>query len=174
MVAYAFAAQFPEETEQLVLIDTPLPGLPGWQEIYNGPEWHFRFNGPTPEALVKGRERIYFEHYWNDFAFDKSHSIPEADRVIYTEAYSRPGRLRASWEYYLSFPQTAIEFPQYAKKKLTMPVLAMGGDKANGPVLKNQVKIVAADPVIIDLKDTGHWVLEERPKETMDALNKFL
>jgi len=98
MVAYAYAAQFPAETEKLVVMDAFLPGVPGWEPIYNSPTiWHFRFHGPTPDALVQGRERIYFEHFWNDFAADKTRSIPEADRKAYTEAYSRPGRMRAAW-----------------------------------------------------------------------------
>jgi pimeloyl-ACP methyl ester carboxylesterase len=98
MVAYAYAAQFPAETEKLVLMDAFLPGVAGWEAIYNNPGiWHFRFNGPTPEKLVEGRERIYFEHFWNDFAADKTRSIPEADRKAYAEAYARPGRMRAGW-----------------------------------------------------------------------------
>ena len=81
MVAYAYAAQFPSETEKLVLMDAFLPGVAGWEAIYNNPTiWHFRFNGLTPEALVRGRERTYFEHFWNDFAADKTKSIPEAAR----------------------------------------------------------------------------------------------
>ena len=104
MVAYAYAAQFPAETEKLVLMDAFLPGVPGWEAIYNNPGiWHFRFNGPTPEKLVEGRERTYFEHFWNDFAADKTRSIPEAERVAYTAAYSRPGRMRAGWAYFVSF-----------------------------------------------------------------------
>jgi pimeloyl-ACP methyl ester carboxylesterase len=80
MVAYAYASQFPEETEKLVLMEAGLPGVAGFEIVYNGPAWHFRFNGPTPEALVKGRERIYLDHFWNDFAADKDRSIPETDR----------------------------------------------------------------------------------------------
>ena len=69
MVAYAYAAQFPAETEKLVVMDAFLPGVAGWEAVYNNPAiWHFRFNGPTPELLVQGRERIYFEHFWNNFA----------------------------------------------------------------------------------------------------------
>src|SRR3979490_594177 len=133
MVAYAYAAQFPSEVEKLVVMDAFLPGVAGWEPIYNNPDnWHFRFNGPTPEALVQGRERIYFEHYWNDFAADKTHSIPEAERQAYTAAYSRPGRMRAGWAYFIAFPQTAKDFAQLARTKLTMPVLTIGGDKANG------------------------------------------
>ena len=87
MVAYAYAAQFPSEVEKLVVMDAFLPGVAGWEDVYNNPGiWHFRFNGSTPEALVQGRERIYYEHFWNDFAADKTHSIPEADRVAYAAA----------------------------------------------------------------------------------------
>src|SRR2546430_4885919 len=103
MVAYAYAAQFAAEVEKLVLMDAFLPGVGEWEAVYNNPGfWHFRFNGPTPEALVNGRERTYFEHFWNDLAADESRSIPEADRKAYTAAYSRPGRMRAGWAYFVS------------------------------------------------------------------------
>jgi pimeloyl-ACP methyl ester carboxylesterase len=174
MVGYAYAAQFPEETEKLVLMEAPLPGIAGFERAYNGPAWHFRFNGPTPEKLVEGRERVYFEHFWNDFAFDSTRSIPEEDRQIYTEKYSRPGRIHAGWQYYISFQKAAVEFPEFARTKLKMPVLAIGGDKSNGPLLSEQVKLVAANPEIILLKDTGHWLMDERPKEIVDALSRFL
>jgi pimeloyl-ACP methyl ester carboxylesterase len=175
MVAYAYAAQFPKETEKLVVMDAFLPGVQGWEDVYNNPAiWHFRFNGPTPEALVKGRERTYFEHFWNNFAADKTRSLPEADRAVYTAAYARPGRMRAGWAYFVSFQQAAKDFAELSKTKLAMPVLAIGGEKANGTLLGQQVKIVASDATMVVLKDTGHWVLEEQPKQTTDALLKFL
>ncbi len=124
---------FPAETEKLVVMDAFLPGVAGWEDVYNNPGiWHFRFNGPTPEALVRGRERIYFDYFWNDFAADKTHSIPEADRAAYAAAYARPGRMRAGWAYFVSFQQAAKDFAQLSQTKLTMPVLAIGGEKANG------------------------------------------
>jgi pimeloyl-ACP methyl ester carboxylesterase len=175
MVADAYAAQFPAEMEKLVLMDAFLPGVPGWEAIYNNPGiWHFRFNGPTPEALVRGRERIYFDYFWNDFAADKAHSIPEADRVAYTAAYSRPGRMRAGWAYFVSFQQAAKDFAQLSQTKLTFPVLVISGEKGTGTVLGQQLKLVAFNVTAVLLKDTGHWVLEERPKETTDALVNFL
>ena len=175
MVAYAYAAQFPAETEKLVVMDAFLPGVAGWEDVYNNPNnWHFRFNGPTPEALVRGRERTYFEYFWNSFAADKNHSIPEADRVAYTAAYSRPGRMKAGWAYFVSFQQAASDFAKLSQTKLTMPVLAIGGEKANGEVLGQQMKLVATDATMIVLKGSGHWLMEERPKETIDALMKFL
>jgi pimeloyl-ACP methyl ester carboxylesterase len=175
MVAYAYAAQFPRETEKLVVMDAFLPGIDGWEAVYNNPAiWHFRFNGPTPEALVTGRERIYFEHYWNDFAADPGHSIPEADRVAYAESYARPGRMRAGWQYFVSFPQTAKDFEALSKTMLPMPVLAIGGEKANGKLLGEQMKLVATDVTVVVLKNTGHWVLEEDFRGTSAALLAFL
>src|SRR5260370_42156757 len=175
MVAYAYATQFPAEVEKLVVMDAFLPGVVGWEPVYNDPGlWHFRFNGPTPEKLVEGRERLYFEHFWNDFAADKTRSIPEADRKAYTAAYARPGRMRAGWAYFVSFPQAAKDFAQFAQTQLPMPVLAIGGEKALGEALWPQMKLVASDVTVVILKDTGHWVMEERPKETTAALVKFL
>jgi pimeloyl-ACP methyl ester carboxylesterase len=116
MTAYAYAAQFPSDTVKLVLMDAFLPGVPGWEAVYNNPAiWHFRFNGETPEKLVLGRERTYFEHYWNDFAADKNHSIPEAQRQVYTAAYARPGRMRSGWAYFISFPQLPKTLPNYRR-----------------------------------------------------------
>jgi|SRR5579862_1800986 len=175
MVAYAYAAQFPAEVTKLVLMDAFLPGVEGWEAVYNNPHiWHFRFNGPTPEELVKGRERTYFDYFWNDFAADKTHSIPEAARQAYAAAYARPGRMHAGWAYFVSFLQAAKDFAQLSQTKLTMPVLSIGGEKANGVALGQQVKLVATDATVIVLKNTGHWMLEENPKETTAALEKFL
>jgi len=175
MVAYAYAAQFPAEVEKLVLMDAFLPGVAGWEAIYDDPRlWHFRFNGPTPEALVKGRERTYFEHYWNDFAADRKRSIPEADRAAYAAAYARPGRMRAGWAYFIAFPQTAREFEVLARNRLTMPILSIGGEKANGAALAEQAKLVGSEVTTVVLEGTGHWLMEERPQETMEALLRFL
>jgi len=175
MVAYAYAAQFHTEVTKLVVMDAFLPGVVGWEDVYNSPMlWHFRFHGPTPEALVHGRERIYFDYYWNEFAADKTHSIPEADRQAYTAAYARPGRMRAGWGYFASFPQTAKDFAELAQKQLTMPVLSVGGEQSLGDELGREMKLVASDVTVVVLKHTGHWVLEENRRETTDALVRFL
>jgi pimeloyl-ACP methyl ester carboxylesterase len=175
MVAYAYAATFTAETERLALMDAFLPGVPGWEPIYNAPNiWHFRFNGEYPEKLVQGRERTYFEYFWNVFAADKARSIPEADRKAYTDAYAKPGRMHAAWAYFVSWPQLAKDFSQLSQTKLTMPVLSIGGEKSLGKELGEQAKLVAENPTVIVLPNTGHWILEERPKETIKALTNFL
>jgi len=175
MVAYAYAAKFPDETEKLALMDAFLPGVAGWEAVYNAPNiWHFRFNGEYPEKLVQGRERTYFEYFWNVLAADQTRSIPEADRKVYAAAYARPGRSRAGWAYFVSFTQAAKDFTQFAQTQLTMPVLAIGGEKSLGEMLGQQMKLVAPNVTVVVLKDTGHWLLEERPKETTEALANFL
>ncbi len=175
MVAYAYAAMYPQEVEKLALMDAFLPGVSGWEAVYNNPGiWHFRFYGATPEALVKGRERIFFEHFWNNFAADKTRSIPEADRIAYTQAYARPGRMAAGFAYFASFPKTAVDFSELAKTRLAIPVLSIGGEKSLGDALGVQAKLVATDVTVVVLKNAGHWILEERPEETMAALTRFL
>ena len=175
MVAYAYAAQFPSEVTKLVLMDAFLPGVEGWQPIYNSPKyWHFRFNGPTPESLVQGRERTYFDYFWNDFAADKNHSIPEGDRKAYVAAYSRPGRMQAGWAYFVSFQQAANDFAQLSQTRLTMPVMTIGGEKSLGEPLGQQIKLVADNVTAVVIKNAGHWVLEEQPQQTTEALQSFL
>jgi pimeloyl-ACP methyl ester carboxylesterase len=175
MVAYAYAVQFPTETQKLVVMDAFIPGVAGWEAVYQNPDlWHFTFHGPTPEALVLGRERIYFEHYWNDFAADGTRSLSEADRKLYTAAYAKPGYMRAGWSYFTEFPNNAKRFAELSKTKLPMPVLSIGGEESLGEVLGKQMQTVSTNVHVIVLKDAGHWIMEEKPKETMDALLKFL
>jgi len=175
MVAYAYAAMYPREVKQLALMDAFLPGVAGWQPIYNNPGmWHFRFYGPTPLALVKGRERIYFEHFWNDFAADPNRSIPPLNRAQYTAAYSRPGRMAAGFAYFASFPQTAAAFAELAQTKLAIPVLSIGGEKSLGVALGAQARLVASNVSVVVVKNAGHWLMEEQPAQTISALTQFL
>jgi pimeloyl-ACP methyl ester carboxylesterase len=175
MVAYAYAAQYPDEVDSLTLLDAFLPGIGAWRDVYDAPgPWHFRFYGRTPELLVKGRERTYFEHFWNDFAADPKQSIPEPDRQAYTKAYARPGRMAAGFAYFSSFLKTADEFAQFGKTQLPMPVTSIGGERANGAALGTQMKFVSPNPTVVIIKGAGHWIMEERPEETMAAVTGAL
>ena len=175
MVAYAYAAQYPSEVTKLVLMDAFLPGVEGWEAIYDNPDlWHFRFHGETPEKLVKGREADYFAYYWNEFAADRNHSLPAADREAYVAAYSRPGRMQAGWAYFVSFPKTATDFAELAKKKLPFPVLSIGGERSLGEALGKQARMITDDARVVILKNAGHWIMEEQPAETAKALLEFL
>src|SRR5713226_3475478 len=175
MVAYAYAALYPSEVETLTLMDAFLPGIGAWRDIYDAPDpWHFRFYGHTPELLVKGRERTYFEHFWNDFAADPTRSIPEADRQAYAKAYARPGRMAAGFKYFASFLKTADEFAEFGEVRLSMPVTSIGGEKANGNALGEQMKLISANPTVVIIKGSGHWIMEEKPEETMAAVTQAL
>src|SRR3546814_1712153 len=92
-------------------MDAFLPGIGDWTKVWLLRDlWHFQFYGKTPLTLVHGRERIYFEHFWNDFAADPKHSLPEADRRFYAAAYAQPGGMRAGFEYFKAFEQDAKDF----------------------------------------------------------------
>ncbi len=133
MVAYAYAAQYPAEVERIALMDAFLPGIGNTEGIFLlRDKWHFNFFGETPLKLVKGRERIYFEHFWNDFAADPKHSLPEKDREFYAAAYAQPGGMRAGFKYFRAFDQDAKDFAGFAQTKLTMPMLVLTGEKS-GP-----------------------------------------
>jgi pimeloyl-ACP methyl ester carboxylesterase len=175
MVAYAYAATHPAEVDKLVLMESFLPGIGAWHDAYySARRWHFFFNGPTAEQLVAGRERIYFDHFWNDFAADPARSIPEGQRARYTAAYARPGRMRAAWTYFATIPDTARRFADLGQTKLGMPVLVVTGAKAGGTIPGTQAPLVATRVETLVMADTGHWLVEERPRETLDALTNFL
>ncbi len=104
MVAYAYAAQYPAEVERIALMDAFLPGVGDWTNVFLLRDiWHFHFFGETPLKLVKGRERIYFEHFWNDFAANPKKSVSEADRRFYAKAYAQPGAMEAGFEVFRAF-----------------------------------------------------------------------
>jgi pimeloyl-ACP methyl ester carboxylesterase len=175
MVAYAYAAMHPAEVDKLVLMESFLPGIGAWHDLYySARRWHFFFNGPTAEQLVAGRERIYLDHFWNDFAADPARSVPEDQRARYTAAYARPGRMRAAWAYFATIPDTARRFADLGKTKLVMPVLMVTGAKAGGPLPGAQVPLVATHVQTLVMADTGHWLVEEQPRQTLAALTNFL
>jgi pimeloyl-ACP methyl ester carboxylesterase len=175
MVVYAYAAQYPAEVSKVVLMDAFLPGVGDWKSVWLMRDlWHFHFYGETPLALVKGRERIYFEHFWNDFAADKTHSVPEADRQFYAAAYARDDGMRAGFEYFKNFEQDAKDFAALSTTKLSMPFLVLTGEKASGTFLIDQAKLVATNVSGNVVQGSGHWLMEEAPVQVIPALVTFL
>ena len=175
MVAYAYAAQFPRATERLVLMDAFLPGIGDWRSVWLMRDlWHFHFYGEVPLALVKGRERTYFEHFWNDFAANPKHSVSEADRRIYAKAYAQPDGMRAGFEYFKNFERDAKDFAELSTTKLSMPVLVLTGEKASGNFLIEQAKLVATNVDGKVIAGSGHWLIDEAPQQTIPALITFI
>ena len=175
MVAYAFAAQYPNEVDRIVLMDAFLPGVGDWKTVWLLRDlWHFHFYGETPLKLVAGRERIYFEHFWNDFAADPKHSVPEADRQFYARAYAQPGAMRAGFEVFRNFEQDAKDFAQFAETKLTMRMLVLTGEKASGEFLIEQARLVDTNVNGVVIKGKGHWLMEEAPSQVIPQLVAFI
>ncbi|MEW6767207.1 MAG: alpha/beta hydrolase [Pseudomonadota bacterium] len=175
MVAYAYAAQYPDEVERLVLAEAFLPGVGEWNNVFLLRDlWHFHFYGKTPLALVTGRERIYLEHFWNDFAADATKSIPEADRKFYAGEYAKPGHMKAGMEVFKAFPTDAKDFAEFSKTKLKMPLLVLSGEKAGGTFLIEQGKMVADNVEGVLVPGSGHWLMEEAPDQVIPKLVEFL
>lgn len=174
MVAYAYAAQYPAEVDRIALMDAFLPGVGDWTRVWLLRDlWHFHFYGKTPLALVDGRERIYFEHFWNDFAADPAHSVSELDRQFYAAAYARPGGMRAGFEVFKAFEQDAKDFAEFANIKLTMPMLVLSGEKAGGQFLIDQGRLVDDDVEGVIVKGSGHWLIDEAPDQVIPKLVSF-
>ncbi len=175
MVAYAYAAKYPSEVSRIALMDAFLPGVGPWKDVWLLRDlWHFHFHGKTAEGLVAGRERIYFEHFWNDFAADPTRSIPEADRRFYTNAYAKTGRMRSGFEVFRAFEQDAKDFAELARTKLQMPMLVLTGEKASGEFLIAQARMVATNVEGKVIQGAGHWLMEEAPDQVIPALVEFL
>jgi len=175
MVAYAYAAQFAAEVGRIALMDAFLPGVGNWQNVWLlHDKWHFNFYGETPLKLVKGRERIYFEHFWNDFAANPKKSVSERDRRFYTKSYAQPGAMRAGFEVFHAFEQDGKDFAEFAKTKLTMPMLVLTGEKASGTFLIEQGRLVDDNVEGVIIKGSGHWLMDEAPDQVIPKLVGFL
>jgi pimeloyl-ACP methyl ester carboxylesterase len=175
MVGYAFVAQFPNRVSRWIVIDAPLPGIGPWDEQLRNPKvWHFNFRGPDVERLVKGRERIYLDRFWNELSANPK-KIDEATRRHYARLYARPGAMHCAFEQFAAFKQDAEDNQVLAAKgKLTMPILALGGDHSYKTLMADIMRFVATDVTGGMIKDSGHWVMEEQPQQTTAAIVDFI
>jgi pimeloyl-ACP methyl ester carboxylesterase len=175
MVGYAFAAEHQDRVTKFVIIDAPLPGVGPWDDIIKSHAlWHFSFYGPDAERLVKGRERIYLDRFWNEFSADPKH-FDEQSREHYAAIYARPGAMHAGFEQFKAFDQDAIDNKAFvAAGKLTMPVLAVGGEKSFGPMMATVMRFAATDVTEATAPNSGHWVMEENPQATIKLVTDFL
>ena len=175
MVGYAFAAAYRSRVTRFVLIDAPLPGIGPWDEILKNPLlWHFRFGGPDMERLVKGRERIYLDRFWNEFSATPKR-FSEAARRHYAKLYARAGAMRAGFAQFAAFDQDAIDNKTFlAAGKLDVPVLAMGGEKSFGTTMAAVMRFAAHNVEGAVVPGSGHWIMEENPKATVRMVRTFL
>jgi pimeloyl-ACP methyl ester carboxylesterase len=169
------AAQYPNRVTRFVLIDAPLPGVGPWEEILKNPLlWHFRFGGPDMERLVEGWERIYLDRFWNEFSATPSR-FGEAAREHYAKLYALPGAMHSGFMQFAAFDQDAIDNTAFmAKGKLSMPVLAIGGEKSFGAQMAKIMQFAASNVRAGVIPDSGHWIMEENPRATIAMVRAFL
>jgi pimeloyl-ACP methyl ester carboxylesterase len=177
MVAYAYAASWPQEVSRLALLDAPIPGIgPEWDLVLANPQlWHFHFvNSPIALDLVTGRERLFFDHFWMRFGTD-SNAVKERDKTLYAETYAKPGSMKAGFEWFRAFPKDAQDNRAFAAAgKLRMPLLTIAGEKSMGDSLGAQAGRVAENIHSIILPGAGHWLMEERTGEVVRLLSEFV
>ena len=173
MVAYAYARRYPDKTDRLVVMDAPVPGVPPWDQIVRSPLlWHFDLGGADMERLVAGRERIYLDRFWNDFAGDPA-KVDEGTRQHYAELYARPGAMHSAFAQFRSIRQDTEDNKTTLSQKLTMPVLAIGGAKSFGANEAAVMRNAATHVTELVVPDAGHWLMEEAPDVTIAAVRSF-
>jgi pimeloyl-ACP methyl ester carboxylesterase len=175
MVGYALVAQHPDQVTRWVAMDAPIPGIGHWDDQLKNPKtWHFNFYGPDEERLVAGRERIYLDRFWDELSADPA-GIDEATRQYYAAIYAQPGAIHSAFETFHAFPRDAVDNQALlARGKLTMPVLAIGGDHSYGLGLADELRFVATDVKGVSIAHSGHWLMEEQPQATVAAIVAFL
>jgi pimeloyl-ACP methyl ester carboxylesterase len=175
MVGYAFAAQNRDKVSRWVVMDAPLPGLGHWTDtLLDHRTWHFDFYGPDEERLIAGRERLYLDRFYNELSADPRH-IDAATRAHYAALYSRPHAIHDAFAQFAAFRQDAVDNQKFlADGKLTMPVLAIGGEKSFGIGFANEIGFAADHVEALSIANSGHWLMEEQPEAVMDAILAFL
>jgi pimeloyl-ACP methyl ester carboxylesterase len=176
MVGYALAAQFPQRITRWAAIDAPLPGIGNWETILRSPLlWHFNFRGPDEERLVRGRERIYLDRFYNELSADPK-AIDTKTRDHYAALYAKPHAMHDAFEQFGAFSQDAVDNKALLAHggKLTMPVLGVGGEKSFGPGMADELRFVANNVSGGIVPHSGHWIMEENPQATVKIVTEFL
>jgi pimeloyl-ACP methyl ester carboxylesterase len=176
MVGYALAALYRARVTRWVVMDAPLPGIGHWDDQLKNPKvWHFNFRGPDVERLVAGRERILLDRFYNELSATPA-GIDEETRDHYAALYARPGAIHDAFSgQFAAFAQDAVDNQTLVGKgKLTLPVLAIGGDHSYGAHLATEVGFAAADVRSAVINNSGHWIMEEQPQQAIAIIVAFL
>src|SRR5499427_9433488 len=178
-IAYALAADHPDRVDRLVVSEAPLPGISPSPPLFLPPGlnerlWHLAFNQlpKVNEQLVTGREDIFFGAELDASA--GTNKLPSDAVKYYIDILKDPDHLRGSFEFYRAIPATSAQNQQRKTRRLTLPVLAIGGAESTGEGVGNTMKLAADDVQTVVLADCGHWVAEQAPEQLLTALTAFL
>jgi pimeloyl-ACP methyl ester carboxylesterase len=173
MVAYAYAAQFGDEVKKMALLDALIPGVePVWKQI-STTVWHFGFFArPVAGEIVAGHEREFMTDFWPQVGFVKNpFTKEEADEFI--RAFATKGATTGCFHWFGEFPQDVKDNHEFMKKKLKMPLLAMGGEYFSAPFLATHCRLVADNVSETKIMGSGHWVVQEQTAQVQKGLMDF-
>jgi pimeloyl-ACP methyl ester carboxylesterase len=179
-IAYALAADHRDRVDRLAVSEAPLPGISPSPPLFLPPPlnamlWHLAFNqlpGEINEQLVTGREDIFFGAEFDASA--GTHKLPDYAVRYYIDTLKDPDHLRGSFEFYRAIPATSAQNQKRKERRLTLPVLAIGGAESSGEGVGYTMKLAADDVQTVVLADRGHWVAEQAPEQLLTALTAFL
>jgi pimeloyl-ACP methyl ester carboxylesterase len=173
MVAYAYATQFPADIKKVALLDALIPGIePVWRQVKAQAWWFGFFAQPHSGEIVSGKVGLFFTDFWPTVGF-KTNAFTPAERNEFIRAYSVPGATTGAFHWFGKFDQDAKDNVEFAKKKLLMPLLAMGADHSAGSYLATHCRLVASDVHEVIIKDSGHWLVQEQTAQVQKGLLDF-
>ena len=178
MVAYAYAATYPEEVRRLVLMEAALPGL-GLEALYDAIKYPRMYHLPLfdapnglAEALITGREKMFVSHFMRQQTYDPTG--PDEDALDeYARRLAAPGALHAGIEYFRAHKIDAEHNREHAKTKLPMPVLTVGGTASFGANLEPEIKPLVENLRSVMIDECGHYLAEEKPERVIEELLRF-
>ena len=178
VISYALAADYPDRVDRVALAEVPGPPTPDHSpplftpRHVNNKLWHIAFNraGEIAEQLVEGREAIFFGY---EFAIQGG-QVPDSAIDYYVQGLSAPGALSGSFGFYRSWDETMAQNGERGARKLTMPVLGIGGEASWGGAVGGALSALAENVETLIVPGTGHWVAEAAPEALLAALTVFL
>jgi pimeloyl-ACP methyl ester carboxylesterase len=179
-IAYALAADHRDRIDRLAVSEAPLPGISPSPPLFLPPLlnerlWHLAFNQlpKINEQLVTGREDIFFGAEFDASA--GTSKLPRDTIRYYIDTLAAdPDHLRGSFGFYRAIPTSIAQNEQRKTRRLTLPVLAIGGAESSGEGVGNTMKLTADDVQTLVIPGCGHWVAEQAPDELLAALTAFL
>ena len=178
-IAYALAADHRDRVDRLAVSEAPLPGISPSPPLFLPPPlnerlWHLAFNQlpKINEQLVTGREDIFFGAEFDASA--GTNKLPAEVVGYYIDTLKDPDHLRGSFEFYRAIPATIAQNQQRKERRLTVPVLAVGGAESSGEGVGTTMKLAADEVQTVVLSGCGHWVAEQAPEQLLAALTAFL
>jgi len=177
-VAFALAASHRKAVTHLAILDVAIPGDGSANISQGGRRWHHAFHqtAELPEALISGREALYLGWFHQNYGA-RPDAITATAASEYLRTYCDPAALRAGFEYYRNIPIDIAQNEAHVRAgKLTMPVLALGGNGGwgRGREVMESCQRVAENVRGGVIDNAGHWLTEEQPQEVATALRKFL